>query len=168
MLNVCVGFVMGLFGIFGSSPGIQQMGAQVAKWPGYEARVFQWSEWSAAATWLSRKSCGVRAIVGYSNGGNTITYAAATGVKLAYAGSMDPTIWLPVTPIQKNVDSVMVFRNVNPLSSFPPVGHANLVKGATFRGVWKVYDVRDLHGAVDTNPKNQAPILAKLKSLKPK
>lgn len=170
MNQVDVQFLMGLGGHF-TSQGVDQQAAQVrALGPNFHATVRAWDEWpaAAAAALKALPATTRRAIVGYSNGGSEITQAAAQGVPIDLLVAEDATIWLALAPLHRNVKSAISFRNVNPFSSFPPVGHASLSIGAGWdpaKQRLRTIDTWDMHTSVDLDPVIQAVVLASVKAL---
>lgn len=88
-----------------------------------------------------------RVILGYSNGGSELTYVCQMGFPVDLALALDPTIWLSMVPLGKNVRRAICFHDTNPLN---PVGHAYLKKGPDFNGTLITIDTSDLHLNVDT------------------
>lgn len=152
---------------FETSPGIIDMAREVSSWAGYTAVVREWHEWEKSVDALKSLPVGIRrGVVGYSNGGSMATYIANSGTVIDFLVGMDATTWIPPKQLQINVRNAICFWNVNPFSSFPPVGHASysLVKGNTSTKLL-TYKIMNLHGNVDTDPDNQKLVYEALKSL---
>jgi len=149
-----VHLLYGLFGSVGSSPGIttqaqliQKLGADVT------TTVWGWDQWDSAAAALQNKPGSKHVVIGYSNGASRVQNIADTGVSLDLLVSEDPTIWLETIPLRANVKKAVCFKNTNPMSSIPPVGHASLVAGQGFDPKNLVtIETQDLHANVDTDP----------------
>lgn len=152
---------------FETSPGVIAMSQRVAGWAGYTSTVREWSEWQQSVDKFNSLPAGVkRGLVGYSNGGSLATYVAASGVGIDFLIGMDATTWIPPKALDVNVRNAICFWNVNPLSSFPPVGHASysLTKSNKTTKLL-TYKIMNLHGNVDTDPDNQELVYEALKSL---
>jgi hypothetical protein len=163
---VHVEFLEGLGDDF-TSPGVLAMAAQVRKLGAdFSATVRRWYQWRDAATALKARQPGdARAVVGYSNGGSEVTGVSDAGFPLDLLVALDPTIWLACSPLHGNVKRAICFHNVNPVSSFPPVGHASLTTAPDFKGTLRTIDTWDLHMNVDTDPVIQAAVLAAIRQL---
>lgn len=164
-MTVHVEFLEGL-GDDSTSPGVLTQAAEARKLPGVTAAVRRWYQWPVAAAALKALPAGVkRVVVGYSNGGSEVTQVADEGFPIDLLIAEDPTIWLAMASLHSNVAEAICFENINPFSSFPPVGHANLSTAPDFHGVLKVIATRDMHINVDTDPTIQATVLAAIKEL---
>ena len=163
---VHVEFLEGLGDDF-TSPGVLAMAAQVRKLgANFSATVRHWYQWrDAAAALKAAPASNARAVVGYSNGGSEVTGVSDAGFPLDLLIALDPTIWLACSPLHVNVKQAICFHNINPASSFPPVGHASLTTAADFKGRLRTIDTWDLHMNVDTDPVIQAVVLAAIKQL---
>lgn len=149
-----------------TSPGCQVIAAEARKIPGVTAVVWKWYQWELLIA--ARKKLPADrlwAIVGYSNGASEVTQVAADGLTVDLLVALDPTIWLACAPLHNNVKRAICFHNVNPLSSFPPVGHASLTAAMDFKGLLQTFNTWDLHINVDTDPVIQAAVIAAVKQL---
>jgi hypothetical protein len=163
---VHVEFLEGLGGDF-TSAGVLAMAAQVRKLgSNFSASVRRWYQWRAAAAALKASPArNGRAVVGYSNGGSEVTGISDEGFALDLVIALDPTIWIACSPLHANVKQAICVHNVNPLSSFPPVGHASLTTAADFKGTLRTIDTWDLHINVDSDPVIQGVVLSAIKQL---
>jgi hypothetical protein len=163
---VHVEFLEGLGDDF-TSPGIPVMASQVRKLgANFSATVRRWYQWrDAAAALKAAPAADARAVVGYSNGASEVTGVSDQGLALDLLVALDPTIWLACSPLHGNVKQAICFHNVNPASSFPPVGHASLTATADFKGRLRTIDTWDLHMNVDTDPVIQAVVMAAIRQL---
>jgi dienelactone hydrolase len=157
-----VALLMGLGGEI-TSPGIPYM-AQKIQAHGFVAKVYSWDQWREAGEWLKSQP-GKKAVLGYSNGGSEVTGVTDLGFELDLVISLDPTIWLSMSPLHRNVKEAVCFHNANWLSSFPPVGHARLSTASDFKGKITTIDTYDSHMRVDTDASIQAYCEAKIFAL---
>ena len=149
-----------------TSPGCLVIAQEARKIPGVTAVVWKWYQWPLVLA--ARKKLPADrlwAVVGYSNGGSEATQVAADGLIVDLLVALDPTIWLACAPLHDNVKRAICFHNVNPASSFPPVGHASLSVAVDFKGLLQTFNTWDLHNNVDTDPVIQAAVIAAVKQL---
>lgn len=151
-----------------TSQGCVQMANTMSTWPGYKVNLRSWSDWGRAAKAISETPKDVPVmVVGYSNGGSMATYVPYTcGRVIQKLIGLDPTVWIPPKVLPTNVMQAICLKNVNPFSSFPPVGHAGY-EVQTGNKVTKLLTRRiyDFHINVDKNPKNQAVVYQAAKDL---
>jgi len=148
-----VHLLMGL-GDSWTSPGVITQANQIkALGSDVTATVWKWYEWASALADLQAKPNTKHVVIGYSNGASFVQNIANSGVLLDLLISEDPTIWLPTYPLKSNVQKAICFKNTNPYSSFPPVGHASLVAGPGFPpSRLTTIETKDQHLSVDTDP----------------
>ena len=147
-----------------TSPGMITIRDELLKISHLTAGLRHWNEWQIAGSAL-RVAPDARAVIGYSNGASEVTNIAAMDVPIDLLISLDPTIWLAMQPLHKNVVKAICFHNVNPASSFPPVGHASLTTAPDFTGKLTTIDTWDLHGNVDTDPEIQGACILAVRAL---
>jgi len=165
-----VHLLMGLGGKF-TSPGVYTQAAQIkALGPDVSATVWAWDDWDRAAADLIAQKSTKHVAIGYSNGASKVQELAnrlfQNNVRLDLLVAEDPTIWLPTTPLRANVMKAICFKNVNPASSFPPVGHASLKAGPDFPlSRLTTIETTLSHTAVDTDPKIIATVVQAVKAV---
>jgi len=165
MADIRVELLEGLGDEF-TSPGMLTIRTALLQIPHTIVGIKHWNEWEIAASVLKvQPATTKRAVIGYSNGASEVTNIAAEDFPIDLLISLDPTIWLAMQPLHKNVKKAICFHNVNPASSFPPVGHASLATGPDFTGKLTTIDTWDLHGNVDTDPEIQGACILAVRAL---
>jgi len=143
-----------------TSPGMLTIAAELRKLPGATVIVRHWNQWQDAANALrALPATTLRSVIGYSNGASEVTQIAAENIPIDLLISLDPTIWLACAALHGNVKQAICFHNVNPASSFPPVGHASLTTAPDFKGTLRTVDTWDMHINVDTDPAIQGAVI---------
>lgn len=164
-------FIEGLGGD-STSQGVVQMYDESRKDPRVQCTKWSWYDWAEAADHLaaySKQGTPV-AICCYSNGASFGPAAAARmaqqGATLDFLGGIDPTFWLWPQGIPGNVLKAVCLWNANPLSSFPPVGHAYYALAAGNKKTQlTTYRIMDAHLQADRNRANQIKILTPMRAL---
>lgn len=160
-MGAVVRLLEGLGGDRTSGGVLQQRDKIKAKFPTADVKVYGWSEWDKVAADFKAKPDAKHVLIGYSNGGSTVTWTADTGVRIDALVAEDPTVWLSNIPLKGNVKKALCIHNSNPFSSFPPVGHAYLAAGLGFdKTHLKTIETNDSHMYVDYDPVIIAAVFA--------
>lgn len=156
MIPIHCEFLMGLGGRLTSS-GVVQMYTDALRRPNVTANLREWDQWQDSVQTISElpKHSKV-AVLGYSNGACTATDIAFEDFQVDLLVGFDRTIWLPARPLGGNVKRAICLWNVNPFSSFPPVGHGtySMAQGVPASRL-TTRRITDFHINVDKNPANQ-------------
>jgi len=153
-----------------TSGGVLQMAAEVKKWPNTEVKTFGWDQWEKVVSDVNAhaKEAAVRLAVGYSMGGNAMTWVLggvssqgkhALGIQhchFDFVAFVDPTSLSVITPLSQNTLKQGIHFQSHSLDF---VGHATIPLAGFIPSRMLVVPTYLPHLLLDYDPSIQKQIL---------